>query len=122
MMTITRLAIITGLCVAMLSANAGTLKKDGWDASDCGNKPLAPELDFETIEAFNESVVAINAWQQQAVAYLQCVGKEADADIKRIADSVAARQKEHKELVDNISAQATAFKEEAEVNRPQPEQ
>ncbi|MDD2722870.1 MAG: hypothetical protein PHH59_02450 [Methylovulum sp.] len=122
MMTITRVAIFTGLCMTLLNTNAGTIKKGGWTANDCGDKPVAPELDFESIDSYNESATAMNAWQKESAVYLECLSKEANADIKQITDAVNAQQKEYKELVEKNSAEAADYKEQILNNNNQPQQ
>jgi len=122
MMTVTRLAIFTGLCLAFLNTTAGTIKKGGWTANDCGDKPEAPELDFETISTYNESANAMIAWQKESVVYLECLSKEANADIKQITETVNAQQKEFKELVEKSSAEAAEYKEEVLNNNNPPQQ
>jgi hypothetical protein len=101
MMTIYRVVVFTGLCVAALSTNAGTLKKTEWESNNCGTKPLAPALNYDSVEEFNDSIATMNAWQRETVAYFECVGKEANADIKKITDTVGAQQKEFEKMFDN---------------------
>ncbi|MDD5271707.1 MAG: hypothetical protein PHU14_03195 [Methylovulum sp.] len=125
MTTPPRLAMFTGLCIMAATAFAGTLKKDGWEASGCGAKPVAPELNYESIPAFNDSVAALDAWQQTTVPYFECLVKEAAADIKKISDTVSQQQKDHKEFVEAINAEAAAVKQRVESDNvlpPMPEQ
>ncbi|WP_019865235.1 hypothetical protein [Methylovulum miyakonense] len=123
MLTKNRLAILAGLCVATLSANAGTLKKDGWTSSSCGDKPETPDLNFDSIAEFNDSIAAFNAWQrEEAATYFECLTKDANADMKKITDSVNAQKKEHDDMVEYLNGQAAEFKKQAEDKKTPPGQ
>lgn len=114
MMTLLRLAIFSGLCLGAVSSTAGTLTKDGWEPSECGLKPIAPALNYDSVPGFNDSVAAINAWQQEALVYYSCMTKEANADVKRIHDKVEQQQKDHKDLVESINAETLDVKQRVE--------
>lgn len=114
MMTLLRLAIFSGLCLGTVSATAGTLTKDGWEPSECGPKPIAPALNYDSVPGFNESVAAINAWQQESVVYFSCMAKEGSADVKRIHDKVEQQQKDYKDLVESINAETLDVKQRVE--------
>ena len=109
-----RLFVILGLTMLVLEANAGTLSNEDWKPSNCGEKPEAPEFNEESIEAFNQSVLAVNEWLKTSSTYMKCLADEANADTKRITDSAAAEQKAHKELLESLDAKVAAFKEQQE--------
>jgi hypothetical protein len=122
MMTIYRVVVFTGLCVATLSTNAGTLKKTAWESNNCGTKPLAPALNYDSVEEFNDSIATMNAWQRETVAYFECVGKEANADIKKITDTLGAQQKEFETYVEKNNADAAEVKQKVESENALPAQ
>lgn len=114
MMTLNRLAVFMGLSFITLTANAGTLNKDGWDTNDCGTRPAAPELNYNSVNEFNDSLIVFTDWQQQSRVYFDCLVKEANGDIKKINDTVYGKQKEHNELVQSITSDAEAYKQKKE--------
>lgn len=99
---------------APLYANAGTLIDGKWSLAACGNKPETPAIDQTNIEAFNQSVAKINAWQQQAKAYYECLVKEANTDNAVIADTANAAQAEYRATVESIGKEADAAKKKLE--------
>jgi hypothetical protein len=91
-----------------VSAYAGSLGGSEWKPSQCGQKPVAPTVDDQSIDAFNRSVTAINDWHQQSKTYLECLIKEANADNKIIADSANREQDSYQKQAAAISAAADA--------------
>lgn len=109
--------ILFGLAFALAlpcSVHAGTLADGKWSLTSCGEKPAAPEIDHANIEVFNKSVAKINAWQQQAKVYYECLVKEANADNAVIADTANAAQSEYRAEVERISKEADAAKKQLE--------
>ncbi len=84
-------------------SHAGTLNKGNWTSSDCGSKPSPPLIDGRNAEVFNQSVAAVNDWQQEARIYYGCLVKEANNDNAAIAKSVNQELDAHKKLVDQIA-------------------
>ncbi len=53
---------------------------------------MVPVIDQSSVDAYNQSVKAINDWQQKANAYNGCLIKEANADNTLIANSANGEQ------------------------------
>jgi len=103
------------LLVASGVVASGELKKGVWSSSNCGAKPASPSLSYnDTIDNFNESVKAFNTWQAQALAYYNCLVKEANEDTKIISDSINQQQTEHNAYVQRINAEVAAYKAQVE--------
>lgn len=105
------------LIVAVLSAAlnlnpamAGSLQNGSWQPSGCGNQPDAPVVDDSDIDSFNKSVAGINAWQQKAREYFECLIKEANTDNGIIADTANQAQAKYRQSIEKIGAQADAAK------------
>jgi len=109
-----RLLILTATLTGAMHANAGTLANGHWSTAICGNKPDSPVLDQSNIEAFNKSVAKVNAWQQQAKTYYECLVKEANTDNAIIANSANAAQAEYRATVEKIGKDAEAGKKKLE--------
>ena len=79
------------------SSSAGTLINGAWSPSGC-EKPEPPIIESASAEKFNQSVDAINEWQDRALKYNSCLIKEANADSELITktanDVLANMQKE----------------------------
>ncbi|EIC30429.1 MULTISPECIES: hypothetical protein [Methylomicrobium] len=113
-MTKNTFRFLTLALAAPLYVNAGTLANGKWSLADCGNKPEVPAINQTNVEAFNQSVAKINAWQQQAKVYYECLVKEANADNSVIADTANAAQAEYRSTVESIGQQAEAAKKKLE--------
>lgn len=112
MANIYRLLVVVGLNLLALNTHAGTLTNESWKPSNCGEKPEVPEFNEESIEAFNQSTLAVNEWLKTSSTYMKCLADEANVDTKRITDAAAAEQKAHKELLESLDAKVAAFKEQ----------
>jgi hypothetical protein len=104
------------LLLASLTVHAGNLGNGQWNATNCGAKPPAPPIKTNSVDAFNQSIKAINAWQTKAQEYYNCVVKEANADNEAIAQSANAAQEEFKREVARIQQEADAGKAKVEKN------
>ena len=105
----TALLIATAfLATAASTVHAGSLGNGSWSPSGCGSKPEVPVLDNSTIDTFNNSVTAINDWQQKSRTYLECLIKEANSDNKLIAETANKVQEQYREQLEKISAEAKA--------------
>jgi hypothetical protein len=74
--------IIAAGALAMLSlgaAQAGTLKDGVW-TPNCTPPGDAPEISSKSPKAYNDSAKLIQAWQQNAQTYANCMNTEAKAD------------------------------------------
>jgi hypothetical protein len=113
-MTKHTLRLLSLILAAPFCVNAGTLANGKWSPANCGNKPEKPMIDQTNVEAFNQSVAKINAWQQQAKVYYECLVKEANADNAAIADAANAAQAEYRTAVEEIGREAGTAKKKLE--------
>jgi hypothetical protein len=103
--------------ILLLSATlstAGELKNGIWIASTCGNRQEAPFVNANTLDSYNASVKAINAWQLTAKTYDDCLINEANADSALIAKTATEEQGKLKEIVNKINADLNAGKVQLE--------
>ncbi|RZK99154.1 MAG: hypothetical protein EOP36_20130 [Rubrivivax sp.] len=91
-----------------LSAEAGTVSAGAWTPTGCGAKPVTPQLDLKDPDAFNRSVARINTYRQAIGPYIDCLVKEANADIQAVTKSATAAQQAVKEANDKIQADVKA--------------
>lgn len=104
---------------AAFTANAGVLENGSWSASGCGAMPETPVIDSTSVDAFNRSVGAINAWQKKMQAYHDCMIKEANADSVTINQSATAGQGRINGIVEKINAEVAAGKQKVEQSQSQ---
>ncbi|MCB5188152.1 hypothetical protein LG200_09070 [Methylobacillus caricis] len=84
---------------------AGTLTEGNWSSIKCG-KPIAPTLNLTDEDAYNDSVLAVNAYRQKIKPYLDCIVDEANADIQAINNQVKKEQLAIQEANNKISEDA----------------
>lgn len=101
-----------------LTANAGVLENGGWSPSGCGAMPETPVIDSSSVDAFNKSIGAINAWQEQIQVYHDCMVKEANADSAAINQGATAEQARINEAVEKVNSEAAAGRQKAEQSTP----
>lgn len=75
-------------------AQAGSIEQGVWTPTHCGEKPAFPGLDLSSVDAYNQSVTQVNAYRKSIRVYLDCLTKEANADIQLITNAAAAQQHE----------------------------
>jgi len=93
------------------SATAGTITNGVWSPSGCGTEPPVPVIDQSSVDAYNQSVKAINDWQQKANAYNSCLIKEANADNALIANTANDEQARLRAAIEKIQTGTTAAKD-----------
>lgn len=93
------------------TAAAGTIANGTWAPSGCGTEPTVPVIDASSVDTYNQSVKAINDWQQKATAYNGCLIKEANTDNALIANIANDEQARLRSNMEKIQAEATAAKE-----------
>ena len=71
-----------------LPAYAGHIDNGTWTHA-CGPRPAAVSLDLKNADAFNKSVGAVNTYRQTQRAWLDCLQKEGNADIKATSDLIS---------------------------------
>lgn len=102
-MTLKRVLTISLFCYAGLS-QAGTLKNGNWTPNACGSLPQAPEVDGSSIDAYNNTLAAVNEWQQASATYFNCLVKEANDDNKTISNAANREQLNHRQIIDALKA------------------
>ncbi|MGZ8184463.1 MAG: hypothetical protein ACXWT1_21170 [Methylobacter sp.] len=105
-----QLFFTAALMLTAVSGTAGTIANGTWLPSGCGAEPVVPVIDQSSVDAYNQSVKAINDWQQQATAYNACLIKEANADNALTANSANDEQARLKAAIAKIQAETAAAK------------
>jgi hypothetical protein len=107
---IQRLFFTAVLMFTAVSGMAGTITNGVWSPSGCGTEPLAPVIDQSSVDVYNQSVKAINDWQQKANVYNGCLIKEANADNTLIANAANDEQARLRAAIEKIQTETTAAK------------
>jgi hypothetical protein len=107
---IKRLFFAAAIMLNAASGMAGTITNGTWLPSGCGTEPALPVIDETSVDTYNQSVKAINEWQQKANAYNGCLIKEANADNALIANSANDEQARLKASIEKIQAETAAAK------------
>ena len=111
---IKRLFFATAMMLTAASGTAGTIANGTWSPSGCGAEPVVPVIDQSSVDAYNQSVKAINDWQEKANAYNGCLIKEANADNALIASSANDEQARLRAAIEKIQAETTEAKAKLE--------
>ena len=88
MKTLRALALILAATGTATPALAGRIDNGTWTHA-CGPRPAAVSLDLKNADAFNKSVGTVNAYRQAQRAWLDCLQKEGNADIKATSDLIS---------------------------------
>jgi hypothetical protein len=108
---IQRTLITAVIMVATVSAGtAGTIANGAWSPSGCGTDPVVPAIDQGSVDAYNQSVKAINEWQQKANTYNTCLINEANADNALIAKTANEEQSRLRAAIEKIKTDTDAAK------------
>lgn len=105
-----RLFFTATMMLTAVSGMAGTITNGVWTPSSCGTEPVVPVIEQGNVDEYNQSVKAINDWQQKANAYNGCLIKEANADNSLIASSANDEQARLRAAIDKIQTETTAAK------------
>lgn len=100
--------------IASASVQAGALINGQWQPANCGQKQDSPAINTSDVDAYNQSIKALNAWQTKAQDYYNCVVKEANIDNQVIANTANAAQEEFKREVKRIQQEAETGKAKVE--------
>lgn len=111
MKTLRPLALILVVASTANPALAGHIDNGTW-AHACGPRPAAVSLDLRNTDAFNKSVGTVNTYRQAQRAWLDCLQKEGNADIKAtselISQTINSEAQLAREANDRIAADAKA--------------
>lgn len=100
-----------GIMFASVSAvMAGTIVNGAWTPSGCGDVPVAPVIEQSSVDAYNQSIKAINEWQQIAGTYNTCLINEANADNALIAKTANEEQARFRAAIQKIKTETDAAK------------
>ena len=102
----TLLLITASISVCM----AGSINNNIWSPTSCGNDPEVPVIKQDNIDTYNQSIKAINEWQQAAIIYNTCVVNEANADNALIAKIANEKQNKFRLAVEKIKVETDAAK------------
>jgi hypothetical protein len=107
---IKKLFCTAAMMLFAISGTAGTITNGIWTPNSCGTEPAVPVIEQGSVDVYNQSVKAINDWQQKANAYNGCVIKEANADNSLIANAANIEQAKFKSTIEKIQAETAAAK------------
>ena len=107
---INRLFFTAAMMLTVVSGTAGTIANGVWSPTGCGAEPTVPVIDQGSVDTFNQSVKAINDWQQKGNVYNACLIKEANADNTLIANAANDKQAGFRSAIERIQADTTAAK------------
>jgi hypothetical protein len=102
----TAVILVAGISIG----TAGTINGTWSPSSACGTEPEPPAIDQSSVDGYNNSVDAINAWQQKANTYNSCMVNEANADSAIITKSASELQSRFRATVEKIKADIEAAK------------
>ncbi|HIV70907.1 MAG TPA: hypothetical protein H9903_08265 [Candidatus Aquabacterium excrementipullorum] len=92
-------------------AQAGVIVSGVWSPATCGPKPEVPQLNLANADSYNASVANVNTYRQAIRPYVDCVVKEANADIQAITQAATTTQQGAKTANDKIQADVKAAEE-----------
>lgn len=106
-------AHVAALTILSLSAGAqaGVIVSGTWSPAGCGPKPAVPQLNLSNADAYNASVANVNTYRQAIRPYVDCVVKEANADIQAITQAATATQQGAKADNEKIQSDVKAAEE-----------
>ncbi|TAN70312.1 MAG: hypothetical protein EPN17_06020 [Methylobacter sp.] len=105
---INRLFFTAAMLLTAVSGTAGTLTNGVWAPSGCGTEPMVPVIDQANVDTYNQSVKAVNDWQQKANTYNGCLVNEANTDNALIANTANEEQTRLRTAIEKIQADTTA--------------
>jgi hypothetical protein len=105
---VNRLFLTAAMMLTAVTGVAGTIANGAWLPSGCGTEPVVPVIDQSSVDAYNQSVKAINDWQQKATVYNGCLIKEANADNSLIANTANDEQARLRAAIEKIQVETTA--------------
>ncbi|NOT13834.1 MAG: hypothetical protein HOP23_18765 [Methylococcaceae bacterium] len=108
---IQRIFFTAVIMVATVSVGtAGIITNGTWSPSGCGTEPVVPVIEQSSVDAYNQSVKAINEWQQKANTYNTCLINEANADNALIAKMANEEQSRLRTAIEKIKTETMAAK------------
>jgi len=99
-----------GILLASISVGMAGSINGTWSPSACGTEPEPPVIEQGSVDAYNNSVKAINEWQQKANTYITCMINEANADNALIAKTANDQQNKFRAAAERIKTEIEAAK------------
>lgn len=87
---IARAGLLLG--IACTTAHAGQFANGHWASNACGPRPEAPAVNGKDDKTYNASVEAANAYLPRLRDHLDCVIKEANADLQAVTQGAQTAQ------------------------------
>lgn len=84
------LAVAAFATLSVAVAQAGTLQNGTWTPTNCKDPGEAPLLSDKSPEAYNKSAKPVQAWQDAARVYQDCMKDETKADQNAIITAANA--------------------------------
>lgn len=113
---IRRMIFIAAIMLTAGSGTAGTIANGTWSPSGCGAEPVPPVIEQSSVDAYNQSVKAINEWQKKANAYNTCLIDEANKDNTLIAKAANDEQSRFRALIEKIKSDTDKAKAKLDRN------
>ncbi len=101
---IRRILFTATIMLTAFSGTAGTITNGVWSPGDCGAEPAPPVVEQSSVDAYNQSIKAINEWQQKANAYNTCLINDANKDNALIAKAANDGQSRFHALIEKIKS------------------
>jgi hypothetical protein len=106
-MLIRILAAAAFATLSAAAAQAGTLQNGVWTPTNCKDPGNAPMLSDKSPDAYNKSAKPVQAWQDAAKTYQDCMQSETKADQNAIISAANTS-------LGHLSDQAKALKDSAD--------
>ena len=113
---IRRMLFTATIMLIAVSGTAGTITNGTWSPNDCGVEPASPVIEQSSVDAYNQSVKAINEWQQKANAYNTCLIGEANKDNALIAKTANDEQSRLRAVIEKIKSDTDKAKAKLDRN------
>jgi hypothetical protein len=113
---IRRLLFTATIMFSTVSGTAGTITNGNWSPNGCGSEPATPIIEQGSVDAYNQSVKAINEWQKKANAYNTCLIDEANKDNALIAKAANDEQSRFRALIEKIKSDTAKAKAKLDRN------
>jgi hypothetical protein len=101
---IRRMLFTATIMLTAVSGTAGTITNGIWSPNGCGAEPKPPVIEQSSVDAYNQSIKAINEWQQKANTYNTCLINEANKDNALIAKAANDEQDRFHALIEKIKS------------------
>jgi hypothetical protein len=105
------LAVAAFATLSAVAAQAGTLQNGVWTPNGCKEPGDAPLLSSKSPEAYNKSAKLVQAWQDSARVFQDCIKSETKADQDVIINGANASLSKLNDQAKALNDSATAAME-----------